>query len=54
MRRNQSFLNDYVDNVGRNANMLMNFERREKQLTVLQSVVAAKLGKPVKSTAAAE
>lgn len=54
MRRNQSFLNDYVDNVGRNANMLMNFERREEQLTVLQSVVAAKLGKPVAATAVAE
>lgn len=54
MRRNQGFLNDYVDNVARNASMLMNFELREKQLTVLQTEVAARLGKSITSTAIAK
>lgn len=44
MRASASFLNDYVDNSGRNANVLQAFAQREEQLIALQAVLAAKLG----------
>lgn len=44
MRASASFLNDYVDNSGRNASVLAIYERREEQLVALEAVLAAKLG----------
>lgn len=44
MRASASFLNDYVDNSGRNASLLQTFARREEQLIALEAVLAAKLG----------
>jgi hypothetical protein len=44
MRASASFLNDYVDNSGRNANVLETFARREQHLVALEAVLAAKLG----------
>ncbi|MBX3430523.1 MAG: hypothetical protein KF779_13160 [Hyphomonadaceae bacterium] len=44
MRRSASFLNDYVDNSGRNATVLQTYERREEQLVALEAVLAARLG----------
>ena len=44
MRASASFLNDYVDNIGRNANVLATYERREEQLVALEAVLAARLG----------
>lgn len=44
MRSSASFLNDYVDNTARNANVLETFARREQQLVALEAALAAKLG----------
>lgn len=44
MRASSGFLNDYVDNNGRNAGVLRAFARREEQLVALEAVLAAKLG----------
>lgn len=42
MRASASFLNDYVDNIGRNANVLASYERREEQLVALEAVLATR------------
>jgi hypothetical protein len=44
MRATASFLNDYVDNSGRNATVLATYEHREEQLVALEAVLAARLG----------
>lgn len=44
MRRDESFRNDYIDNLGRNNGMLTYYHQREEQLLALKSVVTASLG----------
>jgi hypothetical protein len=43
MRSSVSFLNEYVDNAGRNGNMLRVYEQRVEQLVALEAVLAARL-----------